>query len=130
MDKQLTPAEITIVAGGAVTFVFSFVKWYGAGGFSVNAWDQFPIWTYAALAGLVMAGHVLAVKLGNVQLPREVLGFTWPQIHVVLGLLAFLVTVGQFIAGDDAKIGLILSLLGSIALLVGAFMLRNERAVR
>ncbi len=132
MDKQLTPAEITIVAAGAVTFVFSFVTWFDFGVFggSTNGWDSFPLFTYAALCGLAMAAHVLAVKLGGVELPPQVLGFTWPQIHIVLGLIAVLDTFGVFIAGNDAKLGLIISLLGSIGLLVGAVMLRNERAGR
>jgi hypothetical protein len=132
VDKQLTPAEITIVAAGVVTFVFSFVKWFDFGVFggTTNGWDSFPLFTYAALCGLVMAAQVLAVKLGNVDLPQQLLGFTWPQIHIVLGLIALLDTLGVFIAGDDAKLGLIVSLLGSIGLFVGAIMLRNERPAR
>ena len=129
MDKKLSPAEIVIVVSGLATFIFSFVKWYDFGPFggTTNGWDEFPLFTYGALAGIVMAGHILATKFGNVSLPSNVAGFTWPQIHQVLGLIATLVTLGVFIAGENSEIGLIVSLLGSVGLLVGAVMLRNER---
>jgi cytochrome bd-type quinol oxidase subunit 2 len=127
VDKKLSPAEITIVASGLATFVFSFVTWFGKDPFTVNGWDNFPLFTYAALCGIAMAAVILVTKFGNVQLPSNVAGFTWTQIHQVLGLFAVLDTLGVFIAGDDAKIGLLLSVVASIGLLVGSVMLRNER---
>jgi hypothetical protein len=130
VNQKLTTAEITIVVSGAVTLVFSFVKWFGVSPFTVNGWDNFPLFAYAAICGLVMAAQVLATRLGNLQLPNQVLGFTWPQIHLVLGLVAVLDTLGVFLGFDHAKIGLVFSLIGSIGLLAGAVMLNRERSGR
>jgi hypothetical protein len=126
VDKKLTPAEITIVASGLVVFVFSFFPYFGKSPFSVNGWDSFPLFTYGALVGILLAAVVLATKLGGMQLPSNIAGFTWPQIHLVLALFAFLTTFGVYIAGNDAKIGLLLGMLGSIGLVVGAVLLRQE----
>jgi hypothetical protein len=126
VDKKLTTAEIVIVASGLVILVFSFFAYFGEGDFKINAWDEFPLFTYGAIFGAVAAAQVLATKLGGMQLPSQVLGFSWPQVHMVLGLFALLNTFGIFVAGEDAKIGLLLGLLGSIGLVIGAYMLQQE----
>ena len=135
MDKKLTPAEIVIVASGLALFIFSFFDYYKQDDFdySVNAWDEFPLFTYAALFGLIAAVQLLATKLGNVQLPSQVLGFTWPQVHFVLAVFALLNMLGIFLAaeeGIDTGIGLIIGLLASIGMVVGAVLLQQEASGR
>lgn len=126
MDKKLTTAEIVIVVSGLVIFVFSFFAYFGEGSFSINAWDEFPLFTYAALFGAIAAAEVLLTKLANVALPRDVLGFARPQLHLALAIFALLNTFGIFVLGEDAKVGLILGLLGSIGMVAGAVMLQQE----
>ena len=135
MDKKLTPAEIVIVASGLALFVFSFFDYYSQDDFdySLNAWDEFPLFTSAALFGLVAAVQILATKLGGVNAPSQVMGFSWPQIHLVLGIFALLNMLGIFLAaeeGIDTGIGLIIGLLASIGLVVGAVLLNQEATGR
>lgn len=124
MNVNLKPSDIVIVVSGAVALIFSFFNWFDG----INAWDTdltFPLGTYIAIIGVIMAGHILLTQLAGVNLPARVLGFTWAQIHLVLGLYAALLAIGWLIMGPsgvDKKIGLWLSVLAGLALLVGAIM--------
>jgi hypothetical protein len=67
-------------------------------------------------------------KYAKLRLPARVLGFTWEQVHLLLGLFALLMGIGWFATdGPDRAVGFWLLFLGSIALAVGALMLQRER---
>ena len=69
-----------------------------------------------------------STKFANVKLPDRVVGFTWEQVHLVLGLLAGLMAVGWLITDiGNKEIGFWLEVLGGIALAVGAVMMQRER---
>jgi hypothetical protein len=121
-----TPAEITIMAAGAVMLVFSFLHFAG----DRNAWQSglFPIATLLPLYGLIMALEIALTKFASVKLPESVLGFTWNQIHLALGAMAALMALGWLITDyGDKQIGMWFEILGGIALAVGAVMLQRER---
>ncbi|HEX6424291.1 MAG TPA: hypothetical protein VFZ79_12480, partial [Acidimicrobiales bacterium] len=99
------------------------------GVFSINGWDSdltFPLGSYIAIFGLVMAVQIALTRFANVDMPDRVLGFTWPQIHLVLAVFAGLLAIGWLIISEDAKFGFWLTFLGAIGLVVGAFMLHSE----
>src|SRR5882672_6915532 len=86
-DRQSpTPAEITIMAAGAVMLIFSFLDFAT----KTSAWGShlFPIATLLPLYGLVMAIHIALTKFASVKVPDSVLGFTWEQVHLALGAMA------------------------------------------
>jgi hypothetical protein len=125
-NKQPTPGEITIMAGGAVMLIASFLDFAG----KTSAWGSglFPIATLIALYGIVMAAQIALTKFANVSLPDRVAGFTWEQVHLLLAVFALLMSIGWIISGINSKgIGLWLLFLGSIALVAGAVMLQRER---
>ena len=137
MKNQPTRAEIVIMAGGAATMVFSFLAFYRLntpiGTVDQNAWDTglFPIATYPALAGLISAGIVALRRFARVGFSARAGGFTWPQAHQLLGVLAGLIMGGYLITnagGFDRGIGFWGMLAGTAALVVGGFMLTNERS--
>ena len=131
---KLGTAELVIVIAGALALVSSFLDWFDSDVFgSANAWSDrmlFPTFAWVGIFGPIMAIQIALVNFGNVDLPREVLGFTWTQIHLVLALFCVVLTVSFLIGGEDQGIGFWLGLLASIALLVGAVMLRNETVGR
>jgi hypothetical protein len=140
-SKKVTPAEIVILAAGVVTFVFSFLPFYKAASVagitvsraSVSAWGKglFPVATLIPIFGIVMAAQIAVTKWTSVRLPEHVLGFTWEQIHVALGLFAALLAICYLIVdrfGADFGFGFFLVLIGAIGLAVGAIMLQLERA--
>jgi hypothetical protein len=131
-QKTPTPAEITIMAGGAVALVGSFFTFIGNGDFGVSAWGggNFPVVTLMALFAFVMAVQIALTKFTGVNLP-SIPGFTWVQVHLALGFFAALYALGFLIvkiSGEDRKIGFWLVFIGCIGAFVGAILLSKERS--
>ena len=126
-DRQSpTPGEIVIMAAGGAMLVFSFLHFAG----DTSAWGRglFPIATLLPAYGVLMALQVVLTKFAGVKLPASVLGFTWEQLHLVVGAMAALMAVGWlFTDYGDKQIGAWFEILGGIALVVGAVMLQRER---
>jgi hypothetical protein len=125
------------MVAGVLTLIFSFLPWYHVdpGLAEVTAWGHglFPFATLVPLAGVVMAGQVGLDRIARVAMPRRVGDFTWEQIHLVLGLLALVIALCYAIvdkSGISFGLGYYLDLLGSICLVVGAVLLRQERRPR
>jgi hypothetical protein len=125
--NDLRPSSIAAMAGGAALLIASFLDWFSvsAGPFSYSSslWD-FGLQGFFMLviAAIIIAVPALASFAPQVKLPEQVLGFSRNQIVAVLGFTAFLISFSILFRSDSAKIGTILSLLGSIAVLVGAYM--------
>ena len=133
MNNKLTPPQLVIVIAGAVALIGSFLNWIEFGDAGENAWGDglFPTYTWIAVFGLIMLLAIVLPVFANVTLPRDVLGFTWPQLHLALGFFATLLAVSFLLVetgGYDKAIGYWLSLLAAIGLLVGAVMLQREPA--
>jgi len=138
MDKvKLSTANIVILASGVVILIASFLPFnklsYAGFSKSYSAWSShlFLIATIPALLGVVMAVQVgIAGFASGVKLPDRVLGFTWTQIHLVLGfqtaimMIAFLITSPIY---TDRGFGMYLMLLAAIGLLVGAILRLQEK---
>jgi hypothetical protein len=121
-----TPAELTIMIAGAVMLIGSFFDFAG----SVNAWGTylFPVATLLPLYGTVMALEIGLTKFANVSLPQRVVGFTWEQMHLVLGILAGFMAVGWLVTDISSRgFGYWLEVLGGIAVAAGAVVLQRER---
>ena len=152
-NMKLSPGNIVILVAGAVMLVASFLAFYtietfgdldidfetgevdfdgGGDEESINAWDGdfgFPVTTLPALLGTAMAVVVALTAFAKVNVPERVLGFSWNQIHLLLGAQAFLMMLAWLITdGPDKGIGFWLMLLGSIALVVGAVLRDREPA--
>ena len=124
--SQPTTSELTIMIAGAVMLVASFLDFAG----DTSAWGQylFPIATLLPLYGLIMAVQIALTKFGGVNLPDRLVGFTWEQVHLVLGIMAGLMAIAWLITDTgDKQIGEWLEVLGGIALAVGAVMMQRER---
>lgn len=141
-SKSPTPGEITIMAGGVVALIFSFFRFYSLpsasiagrsfGGGGVSAWSSglFPVATVMVILAVISAVVVALKKFTSVSLPDRVMGFTWEQIHLVLGFFAALYAVAFLLVdkgGYDFGIGFWFVLIGCIASLVGAILLLRER---
>jgi len=146
VDKlKLSPANIVILAAGAVMLIASFLTFYKlsipkevfgsisiGGSKSYSAWGGasgfgvFGIATVVVLCGIVMGAQVAVAGFAKGQtLPDKVLGLTWDQVHLALGFQAALLMFAFLIRSKgplDFGIGFWLMLLAAIALLVGAIM--------
>jgi hypothetical protein len=129
---KVPPADIVIMAGGAVMLIGSFLNFYTLAGYSASAWSGanglgvFGIGTVAVLCGIVMAAQVaLATFASGTTIPDRLLGLTWDQLHLALASQAALLMLSFLIRSKSPfsfGIGFWLMLLSAIALLVGAIM--------
>ncbi len=127
MKKQITVANLVMLVGGAVTFLFSFLNFYKFGNDGRSAWSGdllFPETAIPAILGLAMA-VVAVLGLAGVKLPDHVLTFNWKQINVTWGIAAAGIMLGWLFTGQsgtDKGIGLIFMLIGSLAMAAGSIM--------
>ncbi len=129
--NDVSPGKLTVLIGAAVTFIFSFLPWYSVSGFgskfSRSAWQSgfFPVATWVPVFALII-GFIAAVQAFKfLELPEKLWEFTLDQIVVVLSIMTVLLTLGYLImdqGGASIGFGLILCLLGSIAMVAGFFM--------
>jgi hypothetical protein len=114
-----------MIAGGALTVVASFLD----GALGVTAWRDvaFPIVSLIPIYAGAVAILVVVNRFGNVRFAPRVMGFSWPQIYLVLGVLATVMALGWVIAGESNEIGLFLMLAGSVLVVIGALMSQRGR---
>ena len=128
MDNKPTTAEILIVAGGAVTLVGSFLDFIGES----NAWSTFQ-YLLVAVFGVAMAAQVALRVFAKTDTGSGVAGYSWGQIHLLLGFYCAVLMVATLVEGNGGfgwEIGFWAMLIGSIALLVGAVMLNQSSTSR
>ncbi len=122
---QPTPGEVIIVLAAAAMLLFSFIAFADG----VSSWGSgvFPLATLLPLYGILMAGALVA-EFAGANLPRTVVGFSWPQLQLAFGLMAGVLAIGFALANiREKQAGLWLEVLGGLALAVGAVMLQRER---
>jgi hypothetical protein len=121
-----TPAELTILIAGGAMLIASFLHFQDGS----SVWDRytFPVAALLPIYGVIMAAEITITDLAGVKLPGRVAGFTWEQIHLVLGLMAGLMAVGWLLTDTGKKpIGQWIEIAGGIALAVGAVRMQRER---
>jgi hypothetical protein len=126
--KDIKPSTIMLIAGGAVLLLSTFLDWvsFGSGDFSVgsNGWetDGFGLQgIFVAVIGLAIGGGVAASQFGSVKKPDKILGFDHNQLHLALGLSAFLITFGLQLR-DGAAIGILLGWVSAAVIMAAAIM--------
>jgi hypothetical protein len=132
--QKLGLGEKIILIAGPLLFIDSFLPWYDVdlgpfGSISRSAW-QSPgaIWSMLAVfIGIVMAGLVGAVKLGNVKLPELPDPVTWGRLHLGLGVAAVLfVLIKLFSESSFLGFGFYIGIIVVIALAAGGFLTFQE----
>jgi hypothetical protein len=121
-----TPGESTMIVGGVLAVVASFLD----GTLGTTAWGDgaFPIVTLIPIYSGAVAILVAFSRFGNVRFPPRVIGFTWPQLYLVLGFLASVMAVCWIIVAEDlADAGLDGMLVGSLLVVVGALLSQRGR---
>ena len=128
--KSPTPAELTILVAGGAMLVASFLDFERFLLGSASAWGKyaFPVSALLPVYGVIMALHVALTALLGLRLPARIAGFTWEQIHLVLGLFAGLLALGWLVTDTGKKpIGQWLIIAGGFALAIGAIRMQRER---
>lgn len=133
--KKLTVPHLIEMISGAVILLFSFFDFFKLGNFGESAWGSgfFPIATFVALFGVVVAGQLVLTQLAGVDLKAGFVGFSWQQVRLALSFFAALLMVGYLVVdkgGLDFGIGFFFMLLGAAGLLVGSIMERTMGTAR
>jgi hypothetical protein len=145
-DSNPTPGEITIMAGGAVAVVSSFLDFYKSdsvtvgnqtfGGVSANVWSSglFPVASLMVVFAVACAILVAMTRFGKVKLPAPAFDLRWEQIYLFLGFVATVYALAYLLVdrrvGVDLGIGFWGVLIGCVATLVGAVLLQREESGR
>ena len=132
MKTTPKPSQIAMMAGGAVALIFSFFSFvsFDGGRFGDNvtygAWSTdanlFPLATWPAIFGLIVAGTTAAVIFADMKLPEPILSFNWKQINFILSFAALVIMVGFLFANENKGFGFWLMFLGVIAYAAGSVM--------
>ncbi len=131
MKKTITVASLIMGVGGLVVLIFSFLDFYsakGASSISSNAWGGdiglAPETLIPVLLGAAMLACVI-LDLVGVKLPAKVLTFDWKQIYATWGIAAAGIMLGWLFTSPeslDKGAGLIIMLIGSLAMAAGSIM--------
>ena len=133
--RKMTLGQAIVMVTGVLMFIWGFLPWYSDAGGSANAWSTETIpgllltATWVPLLSLAIVVFI-AIKVFANGFPDTVLGFTWAQLAIVVGLIDVLITLGFLVANRslgslgslDLGPGLILSFITSLVLLGGAVM--------
>lgn len=133
--RRPTFGQGVVMASGVLLFIWGFLPWYSDAGGSANAWSTVTIpgllltATWVPLLSLAIVVFV-AIKVFANGFPNKILGFSWAQLSIMVGLFDVLITLGFLVAnrrlGDlgslDIGVGLILSFITSLILLAGGIV--------
>ncbi len=117
-----------LIPGGAVLFISTFLDWFSFRGAGVNGWetDFFGFQgIFVALIGLLIGVGAAVRQFTDVEMPDEVMGMGSNQLHMALGLAAFLITFGWILV-DDVAIGIHLGWISAAVIIAAAIM--DQRA--
>lgn len=121
MDK-LKPGALAIVGGGVVLLIAGFLDWtftfnpYNGSLFGITGVVLFVI------AGLCIVVPLVSALAPQVKLPSSIAGLTLNQALAGLGFAVFVLTLSLLFRSESAKIGTILGLVSSLAILGGTHM--------
>jgi hypothetical protein len=126
VKRQPTITDIIMLAGGAITLLFSFLNFVEFGDQGESAWGtgNFPLLTIPAILGLATVVFVLLEWFVAPTMPK-ILTFDLKQMYVTWGITAAAIMLAFFVTdkrGLDTGIGAILSLLGSLAMATGSIL--------
>ena len=145
MNRKLSPAAMVILVAAAFMTLGSFLPFWTTsipsdelGPFAgqlaeKTAWTSefffFPVTILPVLCGVLMAVIVGLTTFTNVRSRPRLLGFTWNQLHLVLGLQAAVMMIVFLLQKRgifDWGVGFYVMVVSGIGLAIGALMRAGE----
>src|SRR4029077_6832539 len=101
--RRRTLGQAISMVTGVLLFTWGFLPWYSDAGGSANAWSTETIpgpWLSAPWVPLLSLAIVVfvAIKVFGNGFPDSVLGFSWAQLSIVVGLIDVLISLGFLVA--------------------------------
>lgn len=122
---QIRPGQIAALAGGVLILISTFLDWVGAFGFGFNVYEG-DIFGFTGILLLLLALDIIvttAVRAfaPQVNLPKQLLGFSMDELTLAAGFAAFIYGLSMATT-DSSQSGTLLCALGGLAVVVGAFL--------
>ncbi len=119
---QLKPTSLAIVAGGVLVLIASFLDWFLE--FSAYESAIFGLTGFFLLliALICIVVPLLGALAPQVTLPERIVGLSRNQVLHALGFAVLVLSFSLLFREDSAKIGTILALVGSIAIVAGSHL--------
>ncbi|WP_193788224.1 hypothetical protein [Ilumatobacter nonamiensis] len=124
MNSKISVANLVMLAGAAVTLLFSFFGFYKFGDESFSAWSTDAlafVTTIPAILAIAMIAWV-GCELFGVNLPDNVLTFDSNQLKATWGISAAGIMLAFITTDGDKSAFFWLQLLGSFAMAAGSVM--------
>lgn len=124
MKAKISVANLIMLVGGLLTFIFSFLDFYKLGPFGASAWNTDAgafITTIPAILGIAMVVWCVLEIIGT-KLPAQVLTFNANQLKASWGISSGGMMLGWVTTGGDWGAGFWLMFVGSLAMAVGSVM--------
>ncbi len=143
MDRinLLNNGEKAMAGGGLLMLIASFFDWWsfseGPFSFGRNGWGApGEIWSILAiLVSVSLAGSIVAIKFGNVEMPALPSSLSWGQVYgggAVAVVVLMLLKAWRILALSDAglSIGFFLGVIATAAIAYGGYLLYTEEKAR
>lgn len=124
MKPKISVANLIMLVGGLLTFIFSFLDFYKVGPFGANAWDTDAgafVTTIPAILAIAMIVWCVLEVIGT-KLPAQVLTFNADQLKATWGIASGGMMLGWVTTGGDWGVGFWLMFVGSLAMAAGGVM--------
>ena len=117
---DLTRSQQIVLGGGVVLIISSFLPWYGAFGYSINAWDS-QFWAWGGVLFGVAAAAVVALDVFSGV--RSAVGrWGMAQLALILAVIGFVLVLVRLVTESRAvDFGLYIGLAATAAMAYGAF---------
>jgi len=124
MKAKISVANLIMLVGGVLTFIFSFLDFYKVGPFGVNAWDTDGLAFASTIPAILAIAMVVwcVLELVGTKLPAQVLTFTANQLKASWGISSGGIMLGWVTTGGEWGAGFWLMFIGSLAMAVGGVM--------
>jgi len=125
---QLRPGAVAIVGGGVIVLIASFLDWFGP--FSAYENRLFGLTGVFLLifAAICIAFPLVDAVAPDVHLPESVAGLTRNQFVHALGMAVLVLSFSLLFRESSARLGTILALIGSLAIIGGSQMEGSRKA--
>jgi hypothetical protein len=124
---ERSQGQLIAGAGGLLLFIFLFLPWFGVGSTSLSGWEgQSSTDIYLLITALVAI--FMALTAGRMVLPGMTLNGATALLGGVSTVVLLWLSVFDFPANTDRKIGVYLSLLAAAAIAYGGWVAAREES--
>lgn len=124
MKKTVSVSNLVMLAGSAITLLFSFFKFAGSGRFGFSAWSTNGLAFVSTIPAILAIATIAwtVAELAGVKVPGNIITFNPNQLKATWGITSAGIMLAFVTTDFDKAFGFWMMLLGSAAMAVGAVL--------